>query len=95
MATLVLRNLDIALDGRGGAAKELKRIFSCVKDEYDVLILDCPPNITGSELVTNLALEGLDKLLGACFGIEPDPFKAAELIDKRIREKRKALGLGE
>jgi carbon-monoxide dehydrogenase catalytic subunit len=54
-----------------------------------------PPNITGSELVTNLALEGLDKLLGACFGIEPDPFKAAELIDKRIREKRKGLGLGE
>ncbi|MDD3816137.1 MAG: carbon monoxide dehydrogenase, partial [Desulfocapsaceae bacterium] len=54
-----------------------------------------PPNITGSELVTNLALEGLDQLLGACFGIEPDPFKAAELIDKRIREKRKALGLGE
>ncbi len=54
-----------------------------------------PPNITGSELVTNLALEGLDQLLGACFGIEPDPFKAAELIDKRIRQKRKALGLGE
>ena len=54
-----------------------------------------PPNITGSELVTNLALEGLDSLLGACFGIEPDPFKAAELIDKRIRQKRKALGLGE
>jgi carbon-monoxide dehydrogenase catalytic subunit len=54
-----------------------------------------PPNITGSELVTNLAIEGLDKLLGACFGIEPDPFKAAELIDQRIRQKRKALGLGE
>ncbi len=54
-----------------------------------------PPNITGSEIVTNLALEGLDNLLGACFGIEPDPFKAAELIDQRIRQKRKALGLGE
>ncbi len=54
-----------------------------------------PPNITGSEMVTNLALEGLDDLLGACFGIEPDPFKAAELIDKRIRQKRKALGLEE
>jgi len=54
-----------------------------------------PPNITGSEVVTSLALEGLDNLLGACFGIEPDPFKAAELIDKRIRQKRKALGLCE
>ena len=26
-----------------------------------------PPNITGSEMVTNLAIEGLDSLLGACF----------------------------
>lgn len=52
-----------------------------------------PPNITGSELVTNLAVKGLDDLLGACFGIEPDPFKAAELIDERIRQKRQALGL--
>ncbi len=40
------RNLDIALDGRGGSANELERIFTCVKDEYDVLILDCPPNMT-------------------------------------------------
>ncbi|MDA3785310.1 MAG: anaerobic carbon-monoxide dehydrogenase catalytic subunit, partial [Deltaproteobacteria bacterium] len=52
-----------------------------------------PPNITGSELVTNLAVKGLDDLLGACFGIEPDPFKAADLIDERIRQKRQALGL--
>ncbi len=52
-----------------------------------------PPNITGSPLVTNLALEGLDDLVGGCFVIEPDPFKAAELIDKRITMKRKGLGL--
>ncbi len=54
-----------------------------------------PPNITGSEVVTNLALEGLDSLVGACFGIEPDPFAAATLIDQRIRRKRKGLGLAE
>ena len=40
------RNLDIALDGSGESVNELKRIFSCVKGEYDVLILDCPPNMT-------------------------------------------------
>jgi len=54
-----------------------------------------PPNITGSPIVTNLALSGLDDLVGACFGIEPDPFKAAELIDERIKMKRKGLGLEE
>lgn len=40
------RNLDIALDGHGGATNELKKVFACVRDEYDVLILDCPPNMT-------------------------------------------------
>lgn len=54
-----------------------------------------PPNITGSPIVANLALSGLDDLVGACFGIEPDPFKAAELIDERIKMKRKGLGLEE
>jgi carbon-monoxide dehydrogenase catalytic subunit len=52
-----------------------------------------PPNITGSKIVTDLALSGLDELIGACFVIEPDPFAAAELIDKRITAKRTALGL--
>ncbi len=52
-----------------------------------------PPNITGSKLVTELALKGLDEVLGACFCIEPDPYKAAILLDERIRQKREALGL--
>lgn len=51
------------------------------------------PNITGSKMVTDLALKGLDELVGACFCIEPDPFRAAELIDARIAMKRKSLGL--
>ena len=55
--------------------------------------LGLPPNITGSETVTNLALGGLEDVVGACFAVEPDPFKAAELIDTRIRTKRTALGL--
>ncbi|HDK43034.1 MAG TPA: carbon monoxide dehydrogenase, partial [Desulfobacteraceae bacterium] len=52
-----------------------------------------PPNITGSKIVTNLALAGLNDLVGACFVVEPDPFKAADLIDARIKNKRTALGL--
>ena len=55
--------------------------------------LGLPPNILGSETVTNLALEGLEGLVGASFAVESDPLKAAVLLDTRIRIKRTALGL--
>ncbi len=54
-----------------------------------------PPHILGSETVTNLAVSGLEDLVGASFVIEPDPVKAAELFDIRIKAKRKGLGLSE
>ena len=54
-----------------------------------------PPNILGSETVTNLAVSGLEDLLGATFFIEPDMVKAANMFDDRIKAKRKALGLSE
>ena len=57
--------------------------------------LGLPPNILGSETVTNLALKDLDTLVGACFVVEPDPYKAADLIDNRISNKRQALGLSQ
>jgi anaerobic carbon-monoxide dehydrogenase catalytic subunit len=57
--------------------------------------LGLPPNILGSELVTNLALSGLEGVVGAVFAVEADPFKAAELIDMRIKIKRRGLGLSE
>lgn len=57
--------------------------------------LGLAPNITGSKLVTDLALGGLEGVVGASFAVEPDPFKAVELIDERIKTKRKALGLSE
>lgn len=55
--------------------------------------LGLPPNILGSEVVTNLAVEGLEELVGASFAVEPDPVKAAVLLDTRIQQKREALGL--
>jgi carbon-monoxide dehydrogenase catalytic subunit len=54
-----------------------------------------PPNILGSETVTNLAVEGLEDIVGATFFIEPDFVKAAEVFDERIKTKRKGLGLSE
>ena len=54
-----------------------------------------PPNILGSETVTHLAVSGLEELVGATFVIEPDPVKAADLFDERIKAKRRGLGLNE
>jgi carbon-monoxide dehydrogenase catalytic subunit len=56
-------------------------------------VLGPTPPITGSKTVTDTALTGLEQVVGATFAVEPDPVKAAELIDKRISEKRTALGL--
>lgn len=55
--------------------------------------LGLPPNILGSDIVTNLAVNGLESLVGATFAVEPDPQKAAGLLDSRIQSKRNALGL--
>jgi len=52
-----------------------------------------PPNILGSQTVTNLALNGLQGLVGAVFHVEPDPLKAGEYFDQLIGDKREALGL--
>ncbi|MFC1843661.1 anaerobic carbon-monoxide dehydrogenase catalytic subunit [Thermodesulfobacteriota bacterium] len=53
-----------------------------------------PPNILGSPVVTDLALNGLKGLVGAVFHVEPDPLQAAEYFDQLIGDKREALGLG-
>lgn len=55
--------------------------------------LGLPPNILGSKVVTELAVHGLEGLVGAAFAVEPDPLKAAELFEARIVGKRQALGL--
>jgi carbon-monoxide dehydrogenase catalytic subunit len=54
-----------------------------------------PPNILGSKTVTDLAVSGLEDLVGATFFIESDMVKAADMFDERIKAKRKALGLSE
>jgi carbon-monoxide dehydrogenase catalytic subunit len=56
-------------------------------------VLGVMPPILGSKKVTELATSGLKDVFGACFAVEPDPIKAAEIITSHIIEKRKGLGL--
>ncbi|WP_136809255.1 anaerobic carbon-monoxide dehydrogenase catalytic subunit [Desulfosediminicola flagellatus] len=66
----------------------------CVASGIPVQI-GTPPQITGSKLVTDLALNGLEDVFGASFLVEPDYAVAAEKMDERIKAKRRALGLSE
>lgn len=56
-------------------------------------VLGTVPPVLGSSEVTKLLTEGLDKVVGATFAVEPDPFRAADLMLEHIEEKRKSLGL--
>jgi len=51
------------------------------------------PPITGSEEAVKLYTEDVEKLTGGKILVEEDPVKAAELLEKVILEKRKALGI--
>ncbi|MEG9195017.1 MAG: hypothetical protein V6S10_06820 [Candidatus Methanoglobus sp.] len=51
------------------------------------------PPITGSEDAVRFFMKDIEVLTGGKFLVEEDPFKAAELIERAILEKRKALGL--
>lgn len=56
-------------------------------------VLGTVPPVLGSAAVTSLLTAGLEGVVGATFAVEPDPFKAAELMLSHIEAKRKALGL--
>ena len=56
-------------------------------------VLGPTPPILGSKNIVKLATEGLEKIVGATFAVQPDPEQAAQLICSHIEKKRAALGL--
>jgi cellulose biosynthesis protein BcsQ len=45
-AHLSYRNLDLVLDDLKNPQKQLRKVLSPLKKEYDFVFIDCPPNIT-------------------------------------------------
>ncbi len=45
-ADISYRNMDIALDDLKRSQKRLKDVIKPLKQEYDLIVLDCPPNVT-------------------------------------------------
>jgi len=56
-------------------------------------VLGTVPPVLGGPEVTKLLTEGANDVVGAAFAVEPDPFKAAQLMVDHIAEKRAALGI--
>jgi chromosome partitioning protein len=77
-ANLSFRNFDIMLNSMHKSKKRLKDILLPLKNEYDLIILDCPPNLTllaenifnASDIIvvpvipTTLSERTLEQLLG-------------------------------
>jgi carbon-monoxide dehydrogenase catalytic subunit len=56
-------------------------------------VLGTVPQVLGSPEVTELLTQEANGVVGAAFGVEPDPFKAAQLMVDHINAKRTALGI--
>jgi len=102
-ASFSYRNLDILLDDRKRSRQRLKEVLRPFKSEYDIVFLDCPPNITlasenvffAADLIllplvpTTLSVITLEKLLQF--------FRDNQLDETKIRsffcmvEKRKSM----
>ncbi len=45
-SNLAYRNFDIMLNGMKKSRRQLRKLLDSLGDDYDVVVLDCPPNIT-------------------------------------------------
>lgn len=54
------RNMDLELDGTKRPTRRLTRLLTTVADDYDVVVLDCPPS---ASLVSESVLDATDVLL--------------------------------
>lgn len=98
-----LRNLDIMLDKRADNSTAIRDILSPFAGEYDVAILDCPPNLTllseniirSADMVitpvipTTLSILALEQLLKLFKKIEIDKKKIHAFFS--MAEKRKSM----
>jgi carbon-monoxide dehydrogenase catalytic subunit len=82
----------------GGAAPEWYSQKAIAIGTYFVssgvyTVLGIPPKIFGSQNVLSLLASQLTGVVNASFAVEPDPVKAADLLEAEIDRKRQALGI--
>jgi chromosome partitioning protein len=59
-ADFTYRNMDLTLDATRNSGKRLRRLLDTLADEYDIVLLDCPPSVS---LVSENVVRAADTLL--------------------------------
>ena len=100
MAANIAKELNVGIEDLplGGAAPEWYSQKAISIGAYFVAsgvftVLGLPLKLFGSPNVVNLLTEGLNGLINAAFAVEPDPVKAADILEEVIEKKRKGLGI--
>jgi carbon-monoxide dehydrogenase catalytic subunit len=100
LAANIAKELNVGISDLplGGAAPEWYSQKAISIGTYFVAsgvytVLGIAPKIFGSANVTNLLASQLNGVVNASFAVEPDPLKAADLLEAEINRKRKALGI--
>ncbi len=100
LAANIAKELKVGMEDLplGGAAPEWYSQKAVSIGTYFVAsgvftVLGIPPKIFGSPNVVNLLADGLNDLINAAFAVEPDPVKAADILETVIEKKRKGLGI--
>jgi chromosome partitioning protein len=102
---LSYRDFDLLLQERKHKRRQLQEVLSCFADEYDLVFLDCPPNITllsenilkAADLIvvpivpTTLSMLSLQTLLGNSEMLSFDPSRVRIFVS--MADKRKKLHL--
>ncbi|PKL59353.1 MAG: carbon-monoxide dehydrogenase catalytic subunit, partial [Methanomicrobiales archaeon HGW-Methanomicrobiales-4] len=100
LAAMVANELGVGIGDLplGGAAPEWYSQKAISIGTYFVAsgvytVLGIPPKIFGSQNVLTLLADGLKGITNSAFAVEPDPVKAADLLEAEINRKRAALNI--
>jgi len=100
LAANIAKELGVGIEDLplGGAAPEWYSQKAVSIGTYFVAsgvytVLGIPPKIFGSKNVLALLSDKLQGVVNATFAVEPDPIKAADLLEAEIERKRRALGI--
>lgn len=90
-ASMTYRNLDVELDSKKKSKKQLKNVLTKLKEDYDIIFIDAPPNLT---LLSENIFEASDLMI---IPLIPTPLslvaykKLSEFLEKKNKNLKCAI----